>query len=148
MNKTIKLLLTVCLACGLFFIAGCDKSSPTPAAVATEAEKVTATLKSGTWKIFTVTVDGTQNDSYDNMALTFTNTGYTATNGAPVWPASGTWSFTDNTAKIMKRDDGLLVTIDVITDTGLALSLTWSKTTLGKGRTQSTSGKHVFVFVK
>jgi len=146
MKNTIKLVLTLWIVCGLFFIAGCDKSSPTPAA--TEADKVTATLKSGAWKIFTVNVDGIQNDSYNNMTMTFTNSGYTATNGAPVWPASGTWSFTDSSAKIMKRDDGLLVTIETITDSGLVLSLTWSKTTLGKGRTQSTSGKHVFVFIK
>lgn len=146
MRNTFKSVLGLCIVCGLFLIAGCDKSSPAPEP--TEAEKVTTILKSGTWKIFTVTVDDTQSDLYDNMTLSFTNSGYNTTNAAPVWPASGTWSFTNDSGKILKRDDGVLITIDAVTEDGLVLSLSWSKTTLGKGRTASVNGKHVFVFLK
>lgn len=144
MKKTIKLILTLWITCGLFFISGCDKSSPSP----TEAERVATILKKGSWKIVTVTIDNTLGNSYAGMTLSFTSSGYSATNGAPVWPASGTWTFTNDTAKVLKRDDGLEVTIEAIDDAGLVLSLSWSKTTLGKGRTQSISGKHVFVFIR
>jgi hypothetical protein len=146
MKNTIKSLLALCVACGLFFIAGCDKSSPTPEP--TEAEKVTALLKSGAWKIVIVTVDGVPSTSFTGMTMSFTNTGYSTTNGGIVWPSSGSWSFTNATAKVLKRDDGVEVTIDAVAETALSLSLTWGKTTLGKGRTESVSGKHVFVFTK
>lgn len=128
---------------GVFFLAGCDQSPSL-----TEAEKAIALLKSATWKINTVTVDGALGISFKNMTLSFTSSTYSTANGSVVWPASGSWTFSDATGKVIKRDDGVDVTVEAISETALILSLTWSKTTLGKGRNQSITGKHVFIFSK
>ncbi len=85
---------------------------------------------------------------YTGMTLSFTATNYTTTKGAPVWVASGTWAFSGNDGKIITRDDQIDVSIDQIADSQLVLSLTWNKTTLGGGRVESISGKHVYTFVK
>lgn len=69
-------------------------------------------------------------------------------NGSVVWPASGTWTFTDNTAKKIKRNDNLEVTITEVSATVLKLSLAWTTGTLGTGRTTSIAGNHVFSFIK
>lgn len=120
-----------------------------PEPTQTEAEKTRATLTNSAWKIQTSTVDGAdQMTLFKNFTITFTTAGFTTTNGGAVWPATGTWSFVDDTAKSFKRDDGTVVAIDNITETGLTLSLNWTKTTFGGGRATSISGKNVFVFGK
>ena len=120
-----------------------------PEPAQTEVEKTRTTLTSSAWKIQTSTVDGAdQLGLFKNFTITFTTAGFTTTNGGAVWPTTGTWSFVDDTAKSFKRDDGIVVAIDTITETGLTLSLTWTKTTFGGGRTASISGKNVFVFGK
>ena len=53
-----------------------------------------------------------------------------------------------NETTAIKRDDGLVVTLQEVTDTSLKLALTWTKTTLGSGRIESVSGQHVFSFGK
>jgi hypothetical protein len=126
----------------LIFI-GCGGDSPSITEVTTKQ------LVSSGWKISHVQVDGTdQTTLYTNMSLSFTATTYTATKGEPVWPASGTWSFTDNTARTIKRSDDLEMTIVEVTETSLKLSLDWATGTLGPGRVASVSGNHVFTFVK
>jgi hypothetical protein len=106
-------------------------------------------LTSGTWNVSRVTVDGIDKTSlFTGMKLTFTTTGYTATNGEPVWPASGTWTFGDAEKKMVKRDDGVEVSIQSLDDNSLTLSLNWNKTTLGSGRNTSVGGVHVFELVK
>jgi len=106
-------------------------------------------LSSGTWKISNVTVDGVDQTSlFTGLTLQFTASSYTTTNGDPVWPATGTWSFTDDTATSVKRSDGVIVGISSISETGLVLTLDWTKTTLGTGRVKSVAGAHVFTFTK
>jgi hypothetical protein len=96
-----------------------------------------------------VSVDGTDKTSlYKDLSLKFTATGFTSTSGGVIWPASGTWTFTSADATAIKRDDGLEVTLQEVTDTSLKLALTWSKTTIGPGRVESVNGKHVFSFGK
>lgn len=122
---------------------GGDSSSPSASEVTTNQ------LTSSGWKISTVQVDGTdQTALFANMTLSFTATSYTTTKGGLVWPASGTWSFTDDTAKKIKRSDNVEVTITEISDTSLKLSLNWATSTLGPGRDSSVAGNHVFSFVK
>ena len=87
-------------------------------------------------------------DIYGDLSLKFTSSVFTSTNGEALWPASGTWTFTTDDATAIKRDDGLVVTLQEVTDTSLKLALTWSKTTLGSGRIESVSGQHVFSFGK
>ena len=134
----------------LVHLSGCKggASDPTPTPVSKQDE-VKAKLTSPTWKMQSVTVDGTDKTSiYKDLSLKFSATGFTSTNGGIVWPTTGTWTFTSTEATAIKRDDGLVVTLQEVTDTSLKLALTWSKTTLGSGRIESVSGQHVFSFGK
>lgn len=136
---------TVGLAC-LLLLLGCGKGSTT--ADPTPADLVKASLLSGTWKLQTVTVDGTdKTDTYTGLTLSFTASSYASTNGRVIWPASGTWKFSDDAGTGIIRDDGLSVAINSSSLSNLVLSLTWSKTTIG-GRAESLKGAHVFTFSK
>ncbi len=143
--KTGKIFLTcvsfALLIVSLVLLGSCEKGSG--AVTPDEA----ALLKSGTWKVKTVTVDGVDKLSlFTGLTITYSATSFNATNGEPVWPASGTWNLNlDGT--IITRGDGLNVAIENISETSLGLSLAWSKTTFGS-RTVSVVGKHVFTFRK
>lgn len=142
--KTGKIILMascfVLLIGGMISLGSCKKKKVDPDAA--------ALLKSGTWKIKTVSVDGADKLSlFTGMTLSFTATNFSSTNAVPVWPASGTWTInTDKT--VITRGDGVAVNIDNVSETALGLSLTWGKTTLNGGRTGSVAGKHVFAFTK
>jgi hypothetical protein len=121
---------------------------PTPAPEQTVQDEVKAKLTANTWAVQSVTVDGVDRTAvYKDLTIKFSAANYTATHGGSVWPASGAWSFTDQTATTIKRDDDTQVSV-VVTDNSLTLGLTWSTTTLGPGRMQSVNGQHVFVFKK
>ena len=112
-------------------------------------EEVTAALTSGAWKVKTVTVDNVdKTSSFKDLGLTFTATSFTSTNGGVIWPATGTFNFTDANATAIKRNDNLEVQVQEATTSSLKLGLTWTKTTLGSGRVESISGQHVFSFTK
>ena len=96
----------------------------------------------------TATVDGVdQTATYKGLALSFSASGYTSTNGGAVWPANGTWSFNNTDGTSLKRDDGLVITV-AVTDTSLTLSYQWAQTTLGGGREASVKGAQVLIFTK
>lgn len=98
------------------------------------------------WTMTSLTIDGVaDNTFFAGLAITFTATGFTATKGDPVWPSSGSWSFTDETATAIKRDDNLIVTINDLGKSSMQLTLVWTMTTTS-GRNTSVAGKHVFVF--
>jgi hypothetical protein len=123
----------------------CGGSDPAPPA--TEAQRVTALMKTGAWKIQAATVDGaSQTALFTGLTLTFSDTGFTSTNGEPVWPASGTWAFVNEGATSFTRNDGVVVTIQEISGSAMILSLTWDKTTLGPGRIASVEGQTVLTF--
>jgi hypothetical protein len=108
-----------------------------------------ALLTSGQWKMKAVTVDGVDKSSaFTNFTVSFSSTAFTSANGSPVWPASGTWSFTDAEQKSVKRNDDVVVTIKEITESQLTLSLSWTKSTLGAGRIESVAGVHSFTLTK
>ena len=89
-------------------------------------------MKTGTWKIQSVPVDGTdQSELFKNFTLTFTDAGFATVNGTAVWPPSGTWKFVSDQATSFTRDDGLVVTIQTVSSTQLIISLVWTNTTLG-----------------
>ena len=143
----VSLLVIIALTTSLIQISGCGGGTTTPTLSATDAVKAKLTAVSS-WKIQSATVDGVdQTAVYKGLALAFAATGYSSTNGGSVWPASGTWSFNDTNGTTVKRDDGLIVTVDV-TDTSLKLSYTWTKTTLGGGRVESIKGAQVVTFTK
>jgi hypothetical protein len=144
-NQRIAYIFSLTVILSLFALSSCGSSGSTPSAT----EIATNQLRANTWRINTVTVDGVDQTSlFSGMTLSFTATNYTTTNGKVVWPASGMWSFTDDTAKKIKRSDNLEVSIVDVTTTTLKLSLTWATGTLGTGRIESVAGNHVFSFVK
>jgi hypothetical protein len=136
--------LLVTLLAAASILSSCDGDDPAPS-----ANDVRAKLTASTWKMSAVTVDGTdQTALYKDLVLTFTNTAYSSVKGGAVWPASGTWSFTTTDATAILRNDGVVATIQELTDKAMKLELVWSKNTLGPGRIQSVSGKHIFTFGK
>lgn len=142
LNRIAAASLLIVMTAALTYLTGCGGSDPAPVS---QQEVVKTKLTAATWKMQTVMVGGVDKSSvYQDLTLKFTDTGFTSTNGEAVWPASGTWSFTDANATAIQRDDGLTVTLQEVTDTSLKLALTWNKTTLGPGRVASVSGQHVF----
>lgn len=115
-----------------------------------ETDRVTQLLSTGgTWTMQSVNVTGTdQTALYDGLQLSFTESTYTSLNGGVVWPAAGTWQFTDETAKTIKRNDDVLITVNEVEEKKLVLAFTWNKTTLGSGRTTSIAGLHTFTFTR
>jgi hypothetical protein len=143
-KQNLSYLSSIVLIVFSLLFGGCGGDS-TPSA----SEVTTKQLTANTWKISTVFVNDTDKTSlFTNMTLRFTPTTYTTTNGSAVWPATGTWVFTDDTASKIKRDDDVEVTLTEITDSSLKLSLNWATGTIGPGRTSSVAGDHVFSFVK
>lgn len=141
--------LVSCLAIILVVVSlsGCGESGatdPTPSAQDAIKEKLTANK----WNLQTAMVDGTDKTAvYQNLSITFTASSYSSTNGGGIWPATGAWSFNSVDGTSIKRDDGLVITVDV-TSTSLKLSFAWSKNTLSGGKIESVSGQHVLQFVK
>lgn len=114
-----------------------------------ETDRVRKLLTANPWSMQSVIVDGTdKTSSHTGLTLNFANAQYTTTHGGVVWPASGIWTFADDTGKIIVRSDDVEMTIEEITTDKLVLTFTWTETTLGPGRLSSTSGEHVFTFVK
>ncbi len=130
-----------------YLFDNCSKSAaPTPAPAPTPVQKATALMVASPWVMTSLTIDGvSDNTFFVGLKITFTATGFTATNGAPVWPASGSWNFTDTNATTIKRDDGLSVLVENLSSSSMQLTLTWTSTTTS-GRNNSVAGKHVFVF--
>jgi hypothetical protein len=128
----------------IFLVSTCGKQSQT------DAEKNTAALigSGASWSMSTVTVGGVdQTSTYSGMTLKFAATTYTTTNGRIVWPAAGSWSFASSDGKLIKRSDGVDVTVTSISNNSLVLEFDWANTTFG-GRLSSISGHHVFNFTR
>ena len=144
MKTIVKSTIGIMTLSGMLLLSHCGtKSDPTP--VVTEPQRVTSLLKTGTWKVQSVSVDGTdQSALFKNFTLSFTDAGFATVNGTAVWPASGTWKFFNDQATSFTRDDGLVVTIQNVSSTQLIISLVWTKTTLGPGRVGSVKGTTVF----
>lgn len=130
--------------CLLLVQASCGGDDAAPS----ETDRVRDILK-GVWNVQTVRVDDTdQTTRYKNLTLTFTDANYSTTQGAPVWPASGGWTFTDETGKTILRSDDVIITIEAATTSTLVLRFDWDTTTIGAGRITSIRGEHVFTFEK
>jgi hypothetical protein len=147
-NKIVtRFIFSVMAIVAITSFSNCGNDTDTP--IPSKQEEVKALLTASAWKVNTVSVDDKdQTTTYKDLGLTFTNTSFTSTNGAAIWPASGTWAFTSDAATAFTIDGGLEVTLQEVTATSLKLALTWSKSTLSSGRQESLSGKHVFTFRK
>ena len=146
-QPTLFILIQVLAVIAFGQLSGCSGGGGDPEPVVTQAEEVSKILTSSTWKLNTVSVDGSdQTNVYKGLTLNFSSTLITSSNGGLVWPASSTWKFTDETATTIDRGDGIKVGISEAKSGKLLLVLTWSKTTLGSGRVSSVKGQHTFSF--
>lgn len=135
-------MLVVCLLI-LFKLSCCNRPDPE-----TTLQVRTKLLTASTWKIEEVNVDGVDQTSlFQNLTLRFTATGFNSSNGEPVWPTSGTWTFGDSEGVLIQRSDGIEMHIEALDDRTLVLSFMWPTTTLGGGRANSIAGSHRFRFV-
>lgn len=150
-QSAIRYILGMIIGMQVLMYSGCGGSDPAPGNNGSDTEevRVRALLTAHQWKMQSVTVDGVnENDMFTGLTLQFTSTGFTAHNGEPVWPLSGTWTFTNEKAEDISRNDGVQVAINNADENQLILTLTWTETTLGSGREKSVEGEHVFTFVK
>src|SRR5262245_19902757 len=121
--KKLLVVLNFSTVVALLALMACGGDEPT------KEEQVTQKLTGGTgtsakvWELQSVDVDGVDQTSvYTGLSIQFTDGHFTATNGGPIWPASGTWTFTTSEATIIKRDDGTEIEI-VATETKLTLKM-------------------------
>jgi hypothetical protein len=141
--KNLKIAASLFVIINFLYLTSCKKDDPEP-----ETARIQKLLAANAWVMQSVTVNEMdQTNLFTGLTLSFTNTNYSTTNGGVVWPAIGTWEFTDATANTIVRDDGLQITINEVTSTSLKLAFTWSTTTLGGGRTASVAGDHEFSFI-
>jgi hypothetical protein len=155
--KVLRILALVSITAVLLTYAGCNGKDPDPEPIAdVQFDKLKKT-----WKINTVTLDGTDknlppNDVYKDFQLTFSGTKGTppfdySTSGRPSlspWPASGKWDFGTAVETQMIRDKGtadeLAITYAVTEST---LTITFNFTGTGySARTGVVSGDWVFNF--
>jgi hypothetical protein len=132
------------------FLLSCSKAStPQPASQQDMTKTLlTSATAAAPWKIQSSSVDGVdQSALYNGFTIAFTSSSFTTANGGGIWPASGTWNFQGTDATTITRNDGVPVQIQ-ITSSSLVMTINWTKTTLGSGRTESTSGKNVFTMAK
>ena len=149
MKIMMRIAASALLTSVLLFFAHCGGSTSDPAPAETDTQKNTKLIVASSWTVQSVLVDAVDKSTvYKDLKLTFTAGGFTATNGGTVWPASGSWSFTDDSGKVISRSDGVTINLTEISATKMVLSLAWTKTTLSGGRAQSVSGQHVFTFGK
>jgi hypothetical protein len=103
----------------------------------------------GEWFLENLTVDGDdQTGMVAALMITFTDTHFTAVNGLPVWPAQGSWAFSDESGTIILRDDQVAITLIEINEEKLRLELQWDTQTYSGNRKNSLKGRHVFTFKK
>lgn len=146
MTNTHKLSLLSILVLSILLIVSCGgKETPEP-----EVDRIKRLLNTGgAWTLQTATVDGVDKLSlYAGLSILFGEETFTTTNGGEQWPASGTWSFTDATAKVIERNDGLLITLTEVAEKRVVIAFTWSDTTFEEGRSQSLSGNHIFTLTR
>ena len=130
-------------------LVSCGKDDPAVEPEPTEQERITTLLTTASWPLTSVVVEGENAaELFKDFSLTFTATGYTTTGTTPVWARSGTWTFTDATAKKIKRDDNVEVTIESVDEKTLKLSLVWDRQITEGGRSKALRGKHEFTLTR
>lgn len=136
-------IIIVVVTLGLLSCGGKESAEP-------EVDRITRLLSTGgAWSLQAATVDGSDQLSlYAGLTISFTEQTYTTTNGGTQWPVSGTWSFTDATAKVIERNDGLLITFVSVSQEEAVITFTWDKDTFEEGRTGSLGGNHRFTFTR
>lgn len=146
--KILRPILFVALAVTLFTYSGCKPSSKPGESIPDQQLKKI----SKTWKVTSVTLDGTAQTTYTNFQLTASGTagsttfGYSTTGRPPLspWPASGTFTFGTDPTTQLTRDDGLPITYSV-SDTQFQLTFNYSGNGIA-GRVNNVKGTWVMTF--
>jgi len=127
-------------------LQSCGNDDPAPNDVTQQI------LTAGKWNIQSATIDGVSTDLFTNLTLSFDTNNpiytYTTTNGGVVWPASGTWSFVGEDGKKIKRNDGLDIDLENVSDKQLVISYTWASTTFTGGRIKGIKGVNKLTFTR
>lgn len=153
--KQIAKLILVGVVFGVLLVSqSCSKSSGPGESV----QDIQLGKLSKTWNATSVKLDGADQTTYTNFALTITGTagntsfGYTAA-GRPTtlspWPSSGTWAFGASPETQIVRDPGTQDELNMtysVTDTQLQITFTFNGTGYPGGRTSNVKGQWVFTF--
>lgn len=153
-NRAFQVTASLLALTALWMLSGCG-GDPEPAPL-TEVQKVTNLLteNGGTWEPASsagVSIDGVDvtEDLFAGFSITFLDNTLTTTGTSPVWLRQDTWTFKDESAKVITRgQDNKEITITEISASQLKLTLSWDETTTDGGRKHSLKGKHEFVLNK
>jgi hypothetical protein len=150
--KNVKMLIHSVTVLSLVMIlgtVGCSDDDNDPPSISTDVAEVFELISAAEWKISELRIDNDISSTYTGLTLSFGEGTYTSTNGAGIFPASGTWVFPSTDAEQVVLDNDLEMDILEISETSLVLSLEWTKNTIGTGgKSESVSGNHVFSFTK
>ncbi len=136
-NATVKIRITIVLV--MAALLSCK--DPVPSA----QEKSESLLMAAAWNKAVVTVDGVDHsDLYANFTIRFNKGTYISFGGSPLWSSTGTWVFTDESAKFINLDGKMEIQINDLTESNLELAFQRTSTTFGSGRSKSISGRNVF----
>ena len=120
----------------------------------TEVERVTNLLVGSsaigtTWTIQSVDVDGIDYTAeFTDLALEFSASGFTSTNGREVFGPTDSWSFDSDEATSFTTGSGLPITIIEITEKSLTLRFTLEESIFGPGRKEAVAGENTFTFFR
>ena len=80
----------------------------------------------GNWTASAVTVDNVSLTGFESFSLNLEDGTYTSTNSNGLWPAQGTWQYTDTGITSITRDDGVVMSVSLIDDKNLEISFTYN----------------------
>ena len=141
--KSIFYIATGLLICAVYGSCGNNDNEPDP-------EQVALGQLSATWELGSVINNGTTvNDIFSGFTLTLNSDfTYSTTNGGNPWPAQGTFEFTDNTYKNIRRDDDLAILITEVTETRLVLQFQFLTVRGQANGTEGITGNFTFDLTK
>jgi hypothetical protein len=152
LSKGIILLLSVGAVVSLAFLTSCDKGEEL-----SKVERATKLLtqNGGTWSPTTasITMDGLDvtTEFFTGFSITFADGTFTTSGTSPMWLREDTWSFKDETAKVIVRgQDGKELNVVELTSSKLVVTLEWDQTTTAEegGRKKSLPGTYQFELTK
>ena len=130
------------IALSMFSLLGCG-GGPDPE---TPQKKSLEKLSSGSWKLSggSIKVDGKdESDQYPGFTLSFTETGYSTTNGGKLFEASGTWKWKDGKTDKLMTLGTKQITITELTESKLVFEFTF-----GGAVAAGTAGSYVVTLTK
>lgn len=147
-TKYITTALSIIVLSAITIISGCssdDGGDPSPL----DMQLALLENESKSWVLAggSVVKDGFDvSDQFAGFKLTITGFNYTSENSlSGVWASSGTWIFKDDQITTLKRNDEVIVTINNISSTQIALSFRDPNGT--GGRYSSIPGDYVFTLI-